>query len=137
MSDTSEKSVLPEPSAEVDRLANLVIGCAIEVHRHLGPGYTEDVYEEALCQELQLNTIAFQRQRSIAVFYKGKRVGEGRLDLLVADCLIVELKAVSALAPVHTAQVKAYLKATGLQLGLLINFNIALLREGIKRSILS
>ncbi len=116
MSDELVKRVLSEPSEEVDRFAALVIGCAIEVHRHLGPGYNEEVYEESLCEELRISGIPFQRQPSFAVNYKGKKVGEGRLDLLVGECLVVELKAVSALAPVHSAQAKSYLKATGLQL---------------------
>jgi len=124
-----------EPPPEIDRLATAVIGCAIEVHRHLGPGYLEDVYEEALCEELRLRGIPFKRQPSISVSYKGKRVGQGRLDLLVDDKLIVELKAVSAIAPVHSAQVMSYLKATNLILGLLINFNVALLKKGITRII--
>src|SRR5581483_3797457 len=120
MSDKLVERVLSEPSEEVDRLATLVIGCAIEVHRHLGPGYIEEVYEEALCEELRLSKIPFQRQAAFAIHYKGKKVGEGRLDLLVGGQLIVELKAVTAIAPVHQAQAKSYLKATSLQLALLI-----------------
>lgn len=137
MSDELVKRVLSEPDVKVDRLATLVIGCAIEVHRHLGPGYSEEVYEESLCEELRLSGIPFQRQASFAVNYKGKKVGEGRLDLLVGGCLVVELKAVTALAPVHSAQAKSYLKATNLQLALLINFNVPILKEGIKRIVLS
>ncbi len=124
-----------EPPPEIDRLAKALIGCAIEVHRHLGPGYLEEVYEEALCEELRLQGIPFKRQHPISVLYKGKPVGQGRLDLLVDDKLIVELKAVSAIAPVHSAQVMSYLKATSLILGLLINFNVSLLRDGITRII--
>jgi len=126
-----------EPSAELDRLAHAVIGAAIEVHRLLGPGFLESVYEEALCVELQLRGIPFTRQPIVSVDYKNHIVGEGRLDLLVGDVLIVELKAVDALAPIHTAQVISYLKTTGHQLGLLINFNVPVLRGGIKRIILS
>lgn len=128
---------LSEPSAELDRLAHAVIGAAIEVHRHLGPGYLESVYEEALAIECGLRAIPFERQKAVAVNYKGNAVGEGRIDLLVGRRAIVELKAVDALAPIHTAQVLSYLKATGLTLGLLINFNVAVLKDGIKRIIRS
>jgi GxxExxY protein len=131
----SDKKAQKEPPPEIDRLAKIVIGCAIEVHRHLGPGYLEEVYEEALCEELRLQDILFKRQHPISVAYKGKPVGQGRLDILVGDKLIVELKAVSAIAPVHSAQVMSYLKATNLPLGLLINFNMALLKEGVIRII--
>src|SRR3954447_2509422 len=102
-----------------DPWSRLVIGAAIAVHRTLGPGFLESVYEEALCIELQERGIPFVQQSPAAVLYKGRLVGEGRLDLLVGDALIVELKAVEALAPVHTAQLISYLKSTGCHLGLL------------------
>src|SRR5205085_7050678 len=121
-----------EPSAGVDKLANAVIGAAIEVHRLLGPGYLESVYEEALCVELGLCNIPFTRQYPIAVSYKGCMVGEGRLDVLVDEKLIVELKAVDAIINVHYAQVISYLRTTGLELGLLINFNVPVLKAGIR-----
>jgi len=126
-----------EPSERVDRLAQEVIGAAIEVHRHLGPGFLESVYEEALAIELTMRQIPFERQRPIAVSYKAHAVGEGRIDLLVAGDLLVELKAVDALAPIHKAQVISYLKATGLHLALLINFNVPILRAGIQRIVFS
>ena len=126
-----------EPSKEVDDLARKVIGAAIEVHRTLGPGHIESVYEEALAYEIGLNHIPYERQVKVKVAYKGHSVGEGRLDLLVAKILPVELKAVEALAPIHQAQLLSYLKMTGLQLGLLINFNVPLLKQGIKRVIFS
>jgi GxxExxY protein len=126
-----------EPTQEIDNLAHAVIGAAIEVHRILGPGFLESVYEEALCVELELRGIPFSRQASVTVNYKGHTVGEGRLDLLVDNALIVEAKAVDALAPIHTAQVLSYLKATGHQLGLLINFNVPVLKDGIKRIVLT
>jgi GxxExxY protein len=126
-----------EPSQELDDLAHNLIGAAIEVHRALGPGYTENVYEEALCIEISNQNIPFERQVKIAVIYKGQRVGEGRLDLLIAKVLPVELKAVEMLAPIHQAQLLSYLKMTNLQLGLLINFNVPVLKYGIKRVILS
>lgn len=124
-----------EPSKEVDEIARKVIGAAIEVHRALGPGYLESVYEEALCIEIENQKIPFERQFTIAVEYKGRNVGEGRLDLLVAKILPVELKAVENLAPIHQAQLISYLKMTRLQLGLLINFNVPMLKQGIKRVI--
>ena len=137
---TPRKNVLKshnEPSKELDDLARLVIGAAIEVHRVLGPGYLESVYEEALFYEIELRGILCERQVKISVDYKGHRVGESRLDLLVAKILPVELKVVDVLAPVHQAQILSYLKMTSLQLGLLINFNVPLLKQGIKRVILS
>lgn len=130
-------STRTEPSKEVDDLAHKVIGAAIEVHRALGPGYIESVYEKALVYEINLNNIPCERQVKVAVTYKGHPVGEGRLDLLVVKILPVELKAVEAFAPIHQAQLLSYLKMTGLQLGLLINFNVPLLKQGIKRVILS
>lgn len=124
-----------EPSAELNHLAHEVIGAAIEVHRVLGPGLLESVYEEALCVELNLRNVPFKRQAGVDLQYKDHTLGKGRLDLLIADELIVELKAVEALAEVHKAQVISYLKTTGRRLGLLINFNVPLLRDGIKRII--
>ncbi|OAM92762.1 GxxExxY protein [Pelosinus fermentans] len=122
---------------DIERLASQMIGSAIEVHRILGPGYIEHVYEEALARELHLRTIPFERQKIIDIRYKGFPIGEGRLDLLIDQRIIVELKSVENLLPIHNVQVHSYLKATGLQLGLLINFNVPLLRDGIKRIILT
>ncbi len=127
--------LIKEPSKEVDDLARLVIGAAIEVHRILGPGYVESVYEKALCIEFDTRKILFQNQLKISVEYKEKPVGQGRLDFLVGKLLPVEIKAVSGLLPIHQAQLISYLKMTGLQLGLLINFNVPLLKLGIKRVI--
>ncbi len=126
-----------EPSRELDQLAHAVIGAAIEVHRALGPGFLESVYEEALSFELEQRAVPFTRQHLISVSYKGRPVGEGRLDMLIADRLVVELKAVDELAPIHMAQVISYLKATGHKLGLLINFNVPILKQGIRRVVLS
>jgi len=126
-----------EPSVELDRLAHQVIGAAIAVHRALGPGYIESVYEEAMCVELDHQAIPYQRQYKVAVQYREHLVGEGRLDLLIAKILPVELKAVETLAAIHQAQLLSYLKMTGFQLGLLINFNVPVLKQGIKRVILT
>lgn len=97
----------------------------------------ESVYEESLCLELKMRGIPFIRQPQVEIGYKGQCVGEGRLDLIVGNSLIVELKAVEALAPIHSIQVLSYLKATGKKLGLLINFNAPILKDGIKRIIRS
>ena len=118
-------------------LARAVIGAAIEVHKLLGPGFLESVYEEALAVELDIRGVAFERQRPVSITYKGRHVGQARLDFFVADELVVELKAVDALAGVHTAQVISYLTALGKPLGLLINFNVPLLKQGIRRVVLS
>jgi GxxExxY protein len=110
-----------------------VIGAAIEVHRKLGPGYQESVYEEALCIELSLRGIPFSRQHEVSVAYKGRQVGAGKVDLLVDDSLIVERKAVESLLPGHTGQVLSYLKASDLRLGLLLNFGAPVMEDGIRR----
>lgn len=126
-----------EPDSETDRLAHEVIGAAIEVHRVLGAGFLESIYEAALCVEMQLRGIPFVRQAPVSVNYKGHAVGEGRMDLLLGGKVIVELKAADSLSPIHKAQVISYLKATGLQVALLINFNVITLREGIQRIVVS
>jgi GxxExxY protein len=118
---------------EDDPLSRSVIGAAIEVHRALGPGFLESVYEEALSIELTERGILFTRQQPIGVAYKGQIVGEGKLDFLVNNQLVVELKAVETLLPIHSAQVISYLKATQYPSGLLINFNVEVLVKGIKR----
>jgi GxxExxY protein len=122
-----------EPGKKVDELAHAVIGPAIEVHRQLGPGFLEGIYEEALCLELSDAGISFERQKEIGIVYKGRSIGKHRLDLLVGGSLIVELKTVEALADIHKAQAISYLKATRLTLGLLINFNAPILKNGIQR----
>lgn len=137
MNRQDAKDAKEEPSKRVDDLAYAVIGAAIEVHRHLGPGYLESVYQQAMEIELTLRQIPFERQKGVGVEYKGTMVGEGKLDLLVGEELIVELKAVESLAPVHKAQVISYLKQTGLHLGLLINFNVVVLKDGIQRVVRS
>lgn len=121
----------------INALTERVIGAAIEVHREIGPGYLESIYEQALAIEFTERQIHFSRQHPIHICYKGVAVGEGRLDFLVDNRLIVELKAVEALQPIHHAQVISYLKATDLSLGLLINFNAVTLAKGIRRVILT
>lgn len=122
-----------EPEEQLNVLSGRVIGAAIEVHRHLGPGFLESVYEHALALELEQDGIEFRRQVSIPVLYKGRPVGDSRADLLVADKLVVELKAVESTLPIHMAQVLSYLKAGRFWLGLLINFNVTSLQNGIRR----
>jgi len=131
--DAKSAKIFQEVDEELDELARRVIGAAIEVHRVLGAGFLESVYEEALCLELSSHGIGYLRQPIISVEYKGHHVGEGRLDILVENQLVVELKAVEKLAPIHTAQVLSYLKTTGYKLALLINFNVPMLKEGLKR----
>ena len=128
---------LEEPSEELDRDVSEVLGAAIEVHGIVGPGSLESVYEQALCVELGLRNVHYRRQAPIKVKYKGHRVGESCLDLLVSERVVVELKAVDALAPIHWVQVRSYLKATGCRLGLLINFNVPVLLRGVRRIILT
>jgi GxxExxY protein len=126
-----------EPSRELEFFAHEVIGAAIEVHRLLGPGFLESVYEEAFSIEMNMGEIPFTRQVVVGVNYKDNIVGKGKLDFLIGGQLIVELKAVEILAPIHSAQLLSYLKTTGFHLGLLINFNTLLLKSGLRRIILS
>ena len=127
---------MPDSSIEeLNRISEGIIGAAIAVHRALGPGYTESMYEMALCLELETSGIHFQRQAPISVEYRGIRIGDMRLDIIVAEQVVVELKAIDRLTDIHTAQVLSYLKATRLRLGLLINFNVPVLTRGVKRII--
>lgn len=121
---------------DLNRLTERIIGCGIEVHRHLGPGLLEAVYEEALCIEFQESGIEYKRQLPFPILYKNRALGEYRLDLLVENAVIVEIKSVERFDPVFEAQVLTYLRVTGKKIGLLINFNSRLMRDGIKRLIL-
>ena len=121
---------------EKDPLTEKIIGCAIEVHRTLGPGLLEQTYESALCVELQLAGVSFQRQVAVPVTYKNHPVGDYRLDLLVEIAAVVEIKSVDRFDPIFEAQLLTYLKITGLKRGLLLNFNSRLLKDGIKRLVL-
>ncbi len=119
---------------DINNLTGKVIGAAIEVHKTLGPGLLESVYEECLCRELQLSKISYERQKSLPVEYKGAMLDCGyRLDLVVEGRLIVELKSCDTLQPIHEAQLLTYLKLTNIKVGLLINFNVPVLKDGIKR----
>jgi GxxExxY protein len=113
-----------------------IIGCAIEVHRTLGPGLLESAYERAMCVELEDAGLSYQCEVLVPVQYKGRVIGEYRIDLLVADTVIVEIKSVERFDPIFEAQVLTYLRVTGKRVGLLINFNSRLLKDGVKRYVL-
>ncbi len=118
---------------ELTELSRAIIGAAIAVHRELGPGYPEIAYERALAVEFTHRGIRFSRQHLFHLHYRGEVVGEGRLDFLIEDQVILELKAVDQIAQLHRAQVLAYQKATRHRLALLINFNVPILKDGIRR----
>ena len=122
---------------EFDNLSNKVIGCAIEVHRLLGPGLLESTYEQCLAHEFKLKGIEFKVQHPLSVIYKNIRLDCGyRVDLLVEDDLILELKSVEEIKGIHEAQLLTYMKLTNIDKGLLINFNVVKLKNGIKRYVL-
>lgn len=122
---------------ERDPLTQDVIGSAIEVHRHLGPGLLESAYEECLCYELRQRNLSFQRQVPLYLAYKAVRLECAyRLDLVVEGSLIIELKTVERLLPIHDAQMLTYLKLSNIRTGLLLNFNTAVLKNGIRRLVL-
>ena len=119
---------------DVNKTTEAIIGAAIEVHRHLGPGLLESAYEECLCQELTLRKIPFTRQFPLPFSYKGKNLDCGyRIDILIRDEVVVELKTVEKLLPIHEAQTLTYMKLGGWHVGLLLNFNVPILKNGIKR----
>jgi len=121
-----------------DQLSNKVIGCAIEVHRELGPGLLESAYEQCLAAELSRSGIPFQAQLDLPVIYKGTRLDCGyRIDLLVDKQLIVELKSIEQLLKIHEAQILTHLRLAKINVGLLMNFNVPVLKKGIKRFLLS
>jgi len=119
---------------DINKLTGEVIGAAIEVHRTLGPGLLESAYEECLCRELELRGISYERQVPVAVQYKGIQLDCGyRLDIIVEGCVVLELKACNRLEPIHEAQLLTYLKLTKKKYGLLINFKVPVLKNGVKR----
>ncbi|MHC5038390.1 MAG: GxxExxY protein [Planctomycetota bacterium] len=125
-------SPLPE---DLEDLIQKVIGAAIEVLKNLGPGFLESVYERALCHELEIQNIRFERQKEISIEYKGLEIAGHRIDILIGERLILELKAVEEIAPIHEAQLLSYLKSTELRAGLIINFNVRKLKDGIRRMV--
>lgn len=128
---------MQEPNSKQNRLSYAAIGAAIEVHKELGPGLDEILYEQALCVELSIRGIPYERQVPYDVFYKGTNIGKKRIDMLVDGNLLLELKAVDELAAKHEAQLISYLKITKLPLGLLMNFNVLVMKNGIKRIVVS
>ncbi|MBM4177076.1 MAG: GxxExxY protein [Ignavibacteria bacterium] len=118
-------------------LTQKIIGCAIEVHKHLGPGLLESAYEECLCFELHQEGLKFERQKAVPIIYKEIKLECGyRLDILVENEIVIEIKSVDAISPIHQAQVLTYLRFANKKLGLLLNFNVRILKDGIKRFIL-
>jgi GxxExxY protein len=120
-------------SPEEDAMMSKAIGCAIAVHKELGPGFIESIYRKAMCIELESRNLAYEEERPIRVFYRGVDIPGQRVDLIVEGLIVVELKAVASLDQVHRAQLISYLKTTGLRGGLLINFRVPLLKDGIRR----
>ena len=121
----------------LEDLTEQIIGAAIEVHKELGPGLLESAYEECLCYELQLRGISFRQQVPLPVQYKGRKIGHGyTLDVIVEDAVILELKCVERVLPIHEAQLLTYLKMTGKKVGFVINFNVAVLARGLVRKVL-
>jgi GxxExxY protein len=125
-----------EGDDETNALTDRIIGCAIEVHRELGPGLLESVYEKALCTELVVAGLDFKRQVGVPLYYKGELLSEHRPDLIVGDRVVVEVKSIDGFNPVHTAQVLTYLRLCRIRIGLLLNFNSAFMRDGIRRVML-
>jgi len=121
---------------DINQLTGQIIGAAIEVHKALGPGLLESAYEECLCRELSLRGFSYERQKEVPVKYKGVRLDCGyRLDIVVSESVVLELKACDRLERIHQAQLLTYLKLTGIKYGLLINFNVSVLKDGIKRMV--
>jgi GxxExxY protein len=132
--ERQERQGRQEPSAAADAVARQVVDASLKVHRALGPGLLESAYEACLAHELVLRGIAVRRQVPLPIEYEGLRLEAGyRLDLVAGDLVIVEIKAVEALSRLHEAQLITYLKLSGISLGLLINFNVPLLKDGVRR----
>ena len=120
-----------------DKLSNQIIGCAIEVHKNLGPGLLESTYEQCLAYELKKSDVPFKLQHPLPVEYKGIKLDCGfRIDMLVDDKIIVELKSIDSILPIHQTQLLTYLKLSGIRIGFLMNFNVKYMKNGIKRMVL-
>jgi GxxExxY protein len=134
---TAEAAENAEIVKSLNELTEAIIGSAMEVHRALGPGLLESTYEMCLCRELSIRGVRFERQVPIAVEYKGVKLDCGyRADVVVEDSVLVEIKAIDSLVSIHEAQLLSYLKLGGWKIGLLINFNVELLKHGIRRRVL-
>jgi GxxExxY protein len=123
-------------SSEAERVMHATIGCAIAVHRALGPGFLESIYRRAMCVELEARNLAFECERSVDVVYRGVPISGQRIDLIIERLIVVELKAVAAFEEIHRAQVISYLKTMDLRGGLLINFRVRVLKDGLRRIVL-
>ena len=122
----------------LNRITGEIVGAAIEVHKYVGPGLLESIYDACLARELTLRKLPFERQKALDVEYKSAKLTEGyRIDFLVCDSVVVEVKTVEDLAPIHDAQLLTYLRLTGCNVGLLINFNVPVLKRGIRRLVLN
>ena len=121
---------------DINVVAIATIGAALAVHRQLGPGFLESIYSKALCIELDARGLPFEREKPIQVVYRGVPIRGQRIDLIIGGQVVVEVKAVAAIEPIHVAQVVSYLRTTGLRIGLLINFHERLLKDGIRRVVL-
>ena len=134
---TTEDTEHAEMTKNLNELTEAIIGAAMEVHRTLGPGLRESTYEMCLCRELSIREISFERQVPIAVEYKGVKLDCGyRADIVVDGMILVEIKAIDSLLPIHDAQLLSYLKLGGWKIGLLINFNLEMLKNGLRRRVL-
>jgi GxxExxY protein len=120
-------------SPELDELITRIIGCVIRVHRELGPGFLESIYAAALAFELQTAQIPYERERAVTVHYRGLAISGQRVDFIVADSVILEIKAATRIDPIFEAKLISYLRTTGIKVGLLINFNVPLVKDGIRR----
>lgn len=134
MDERASDIAMPAPiSAELEAAGKEIIGTAIEVHRHLGPGLLESIYERAFLHELSLRGLSAKAQVPVTIAYKGIQIAGQRLDILVEPGVVVELKSIETLLPIHKRQLVSYLKSTGMRLGYLINFNVAVLKQGLQR----
>jgi GxxExxY protein len=136
--ERQERQGRGEPSASLDRLVRSVVDAGLKVHRTLGPGLFESVYEQCLAFELQSRGVRFRRQAVLPIIYEGARLEAGfRLDILVDDKIVVEIKSVDALSRLHEAQVLTYLRLSGCSIGLLMNFNTVLFKQGVRRLVMT
>lgn len=136
MTQRAQRKLYMKNLEEINALTQKIIGCAIEVHRRLGPGLLESIYEKALCIELEHNGLKFERQKNINIDYRNKSLGNYKIDVLVENEVVLELKSVERNDPVFEAQLLSYMKLGNYKIGLLINFNKELVKQGISRKIL-
>ncbi len=130
------KRIKSDLSPETELVVTRTIECADRVHEELGPGYLEGIYHDALCVELEMQGLSFERERAVTVHYRGRPLRAQRLDLIVERQVVVELKATTRMEPIYQAQILSYLKSTGLRIGLLMNFHDRMFRAGVKRFVL-